>query len=470
MSSRSSPTSQPESHRLRQESRPAVTRRRPKPPASSSAPAPRTNPASRPVNGSVLLLLSSVTVLWASPPASRVGVLRRAGRERDGRESEEGDERRKGDRQAKFLHERACLGAWGLSEPQVGYPYPLGQCIDNWRRFPSDFCKRCCRRRDCDDRRRCPGRTRSRSATAPRWCGRATFAGRGDDGAGDRAQGAEPRRAPIAHRPEGPAVRTRGAGRRPGGGRRAGAPVPRGPGRSGPPRRRVGRGLRRTRAAGASSPRSPGSPPTPRCVASWVRAPARRRSGAATAGAPEWSGAPRLEQRPEPRRMVSDLQMADLVPDDGLEHLAEGASSRRQLKLIDPSAAQLAQRVRWPRMVRRGYVVPADGAGEVEPRADLGPRLPPVPALERRAMIAGGNEDAVPAPVGTRSARLGHQREPLVEVRDASPPGRRARPARARARPAGVRSTAAARARPHRPRGPPRDGGGRPPRRPRRRR
>jgi len=52
-----------------------------------------------------------------------------------------------------------------------------------------------------------------------------------------------------------------------------------------------------------------------------------------------------LEQRPEARGVVEDLQVADLVPDDVVKD-ALGREQERQLKLICPRPEQDAQRVR----------------------------------------------------------------------------------------------------------------------------
>ena len=56
-----------------------------------------------------------------------------------------------------------------------------------------------------------------------------------------------------------------------------------------------------------------------------------------------------LQQRPEAGRVVEDLQMTDLVPDD-VEEDPLGASISRQLKLMCPVEEHDAQRVRWARI------------------------------------------------------------------------------------------------------------------------
>ena len=90
--------------------------------------------------------------------------------------------------------------------------------------------------------------------------------------------------------------------------------------------------------------------PTTATRVSVVTARASRR-GAQPAGARAVVRDVAREQAPEARRVVQHLEVADLVPDDVVEHRA-GASSSRQLNDIAPLAEQLAQRVRWPRIVR----------------------------------------------------------------------------------------------------------------------
>src|SRR5204863_7020244 len=98
-----------------------------------------------------------------------------------------------------------------------------------------------------------------------------------------------------------------------------------------------------------------------------------------------------LEQRPEARRVVEDLQVADLVPDDVVEH----PLGREQQPPVE--AHTPVGRARRPARALATYLKVAiwaarQRAGVVEPRLDLRARRAPVAALERRARVPRGHE------------------------------------------------------------------------------
>ena len=85
------------------------------------------------------------------------------------------------------------------------------------------------------------------------------------------------------------------------------------------------------------------------------------------------------------------------------------------MKLIAPVVEHEPQRVRCSRIVSFVYARAERGDGLVEARGDLGARRAPVPALDRRARLVGGDEQRVAAAVRARAAGLGREREVRAE-------------------------------------------------------
>src|SRR5689334_1062212 len=108
------------------------------------------------------------------------------------------------------------------------------------------------------------------------------------------------------------------------------------------------------------------------------------------------------EQRPETRRVVEDLQVADLVPDDVFEHLL----GRKQQAPVEAHAS--LGRARGP-----ARALPADlkvavgpagqNGGPVQTRPDLGARGAPVEALQRWARVPVGYQQLIAAAVDARA-------------------------------------------------------------------
>src|SRR5207253_195259 len=102
-------------------------------------------------------------------------------------------------------------------------------------------------------------------------------------------------------------------------------------------------------------------------------------------------GATSPQQRPEARRVVGDLEVADLVPDDRLEHRGRGEQQppveahRAGGGAACPAGALAADR-------QRGIASAGLCAESLQSSSDLVPRAAPVPALQRRAMVARGYE------------------------------------------------------------------------------
>ena len=170
------------------------------------------------------------------------------------------------------------------------------------------------------------------------------------------------------------------------------------------------------------NPRAAGTGPTP------VRAPTSARAPAATVDRSRAARTPPLQQRPEPRRVVHHLQVADLVPDDVVEHLG----GRQQQPPVEAHRAR-------PRAAGPAGALPPDrqpgvgGAGQLAgpvqprarsrraPRAGTSARAPP------RAPSPGGHTQLVAAAVHAGASGLGH--EPQRSRRGRGPCRRgRARP------------------------------------------
>src|SRR5205814_9097406 len=101
-----------------------------------------------------------------------------------------------------------------------------------------------------------------------------------------------------------------------------------------------------------------------------------------------------LEQRPEARRVVEDLQVADLVPDDVVEH----PLGREQQPPVEAHAP--VGRARRPARALAAYLKVAiwparQRAGVVEARLDLRARRASVETLQRRARIPRGHEQPI---------------------------------------------------------------------------
>ncbi len=114
--------------------------------------------------------------------------------------------------------------------------------------------------------------------------------------------------------------------------------------------------------------------------------------------------------------------MADLVPDDVVEH-SLGREQQAPVEAHPPVG----------RARRPAGALPADrqvavgGAGErggaIQARGDLGARGAPVETLERRACVAGGHEQALALAMHARAPRLGDQLQRRAEIGDASGAG-----------------------------------------------
>ena len=137
---------------------------------------------------------------------------------------------------------------------------------------------------------------------------------------------------------------------------------------------------------------------------------ASSRSGAASAACSRQSGHARLQQRPEARRVVHHLEVADLVLDDVVEHRL----GREQQPPVERHRA--GRRARRPaRALARGSsgrcsACPARATAASSRGAISGARRAAVPALERRAARRpAGHEQRVAAAVHPRAAGLGHE-------------------------------------------------------------
>ena len=198
-----------------------------------------------------------------------------------------------------------------------------------------------------------------------------------------------------------------------------------------------------------------------RCGARCLRARASSRSGAASAACSRQSGHARLEQRPEARRVVHHLEVADLVLDDVVEHVRRRQQQppverhRAAATSTTPSACagrgssgrcSACRRARWRRRAAarsrrapaRRYQRSSAGRG-VAARARAARRRGGAracgPAAGTSAQVA--RRGTARCPAGARDLRGGAGERARGGARSTARARARPRPRRARARGAG---------------------------------
>src|SRR2546423_5464756 len=124
-----------------------------------------------------------------------------------------------------------------------------------------------------------------------------------------------------------------------------------------------------------------------------------------------------LQQLPEARRVVRDVEVAHLVPHHRLEH-GRGGEEQPPVEAHAPRRRARRPARALPANRQPAQLVAGRVAGPLAARLDLRPRAPAVPALECRDMVARRYQQCVAAPGDPLAPGVGAQLERLPEGGD----------------------------------------------------
>src|SRR5271154_4561509 len=98
-----------------------------------------------------------------------------------------------------------------------------------------------------------------------------------------------------------------------------------------------------------------------------------------------------LDERPEAGRVVEDLQVADLVPDDVVQHTL-GRQQQAPVEAHLPAGGARAPARALPADAEALVAGARERRRAIQARCDLGARGTAIETLERRTGIAGGDQ------------------------------------------------------------------------------